>query len=226
MAEAKQVPLNGAYYGPPIPPQQTHHRRERGSGCCGPCCLLSTLFKLIVTIIVVLGIATLIFWLIFRPSKMKVYVENATLTEFNLTDNNILRYNLALDVAIRNPNKRIGIYYDRLEARAYYEGERFGYNPLPAFYQGHKNTTNLHPVFSGQIPISLGNSDVVDFNREKGEGFFSIDVKIYARIRFKVGSVKTRRFKPDFECELKVPLTKNGSSSAVRFTGTKCDVDF
>ncbi|XP_058087793.1 NDR1/HIN1-like protein 3 [Magnolia sinica] len=221
MADEKHASLNGAYYGPPIPPQQGHHWRDRRRGG-----LRTTLFNLIVAIIVVLGITTLVLWLVFRPSKMKVYVRSATLTEFDLITNNTLHYNLTLDVVIRNPNKRIGIYYDRLEAKAYYEGERFAYSPLPAFYQGHKNTTNLRPVFVGDVPIRLENSDVVDFNREKGEGFFSIDVEIYARIRFKIGSVKTKRFKPDFECELKVPLTTNGSSSAVGFIGTKCDVDF
>ncbi|XP_058087909.1 NDR1/HIN1-like protein 10 [Magnolia sinica] len=200
---------------------ETKQRHGR-SGSCGPCCLLSTLFKLIIS----LGITALVLWLIYRPSKMRVFVGSATLTEFNLTNNNTLHHNLALDVAIRNPNKRISFYYDKLEATAYYEGERFSYAPLPTFYQGHKNTTDLHPVFSGQVAIPLKSSGVVDFNSEKEEGFFSINVKIYAKIRFKIGPLKTNHYKPDFECKLKVPLKMNGSSSTVEFTGTKCDVDF
>ncbi|XP_058087660.1 NDR1/HIN1-like protein 10 [Magnolia sinica] len=227
MADSKQANLNGAYHGPPIPPKRDYHRPGRSSGCfCGPCCILSALFKLIFTIVVVLGIAALVIWLVLRPSKVKVHVDSATLTQFNLTNSNNLYYNLSLDIAIRNPNKQIGIYYDKLEANAYYEGQRFDYVPLPTFYQGHKNTTNLYPVFTGQAAIPFQSSDVVVFNRENGDGLFSIKVKIYARIRFKIGSIKTNRYKPDFECELRVPLMTSGSSSAVGFTRTKCEIDF
>ncbi|KAL6005440.1 hypothetical protein ACLOJK_006007 [Asimina triloba] len=225
MAEVKQVPLNGAYYGPPIPPQQggyRQHGRQR-TGTCS--CLMSTFFKLVFSIIIALGVAVLVLWLIYRPHKMRVYVATAELSQFNL-NGNTLNYSLSLNVAIRNPNKRIGIYYDKLEARAYYEGERFGYSPLPTFYQGHKNTTNVFPVFTGQATVPFSNGDLETFNREKGEGFFYIDVKIDARIRYKVGSVKTRRYKPDFECDLRLPVPVNGGSTAAAFSSTKCDVDF
>ncbi|GKV50595.1 hypothetical protein SLEP1_g57298 [Rubroshorea leprosula] len=58
MAE-KHSHLNGAY-----------HRHGHGSGC-GCCCLLSFLIKLIVTAVIILGLAALIFWLIFRPNIVK-----------------------------------------------------------------------------------------------------------------------------------------------------------
>ncbi|RWR85244.1 NDR1/HIN1-Like protein 3-like protein [Cinnamomum micranthum f. kanehirae] len=225
MAETKQSHLNGAYYGPPIPPKQSYHRPGRGSGlCCGPCCILSALLKLIITIIVVLGIIVLVLWLVLRPSKVKVYVENASLTQFNLTDNT-LYYNLTLDMSVRNPNKRVGIYYDRLEATAYYDENRFAYTTLPSFYQGHKNTSMLYPVFSGESVVALGSSGVADFNQDKSQGSFDIFVRVNLRIRFKVGPIKTNRYKPKFECDLKLPLSSDGST-ATGFTRTKCDIDF
>lgn len=82
----------------------------------------------------------------------------------------------------------------------------------------------LYPEFEGQNLIAVGGSEVEDFNREKTEGIFSVDVKIYARIRFKVGPFKTIRYKPHVECELKLPLRAAGSS-ATGFTRTKCDID-
>ncbi|GKV50596.1 hypothetical protein SLEP1_g57299 [Rubroshorea leprosula] len=116
MAE-KHSHLNGAYYGPAIPPARSYHRHGHGSGC-GCCCLLSFLIKLIVTAVVILGLAALIFWLIFRPNIVKFHVTDASLTQFNLTSDNNLHYNLALNITVRNPNKKIGIYYDRIEANA------------------------------------------------------------------------------------------------------------
>lgn len=226
MAEAKQSNLNGAYYGPPVPPKQSYHRPGRGTGiCCGPCCILSALFKLIFTIIVVLGIIVLALWLVLRPSKVKVYVDGASLTQFSLNNSNTLYYNLSLDMSVRNPNKKVGIYYDKLEATASYGGQRFGYTTLPSFYQGHKNTTLLSPAFNSQSLVALASSGVSEFNSEKSNGIFSVYVQINARIRFKIGPIKTNRYKPKFKCDLKLPLASSGSTPT-SFTRTKCDIDF
>ncbi|XP_068664132.1 NDR1/HIN1-like protein 10 [Aristolochia californica] len=223
----EQTHLNGAYYGPPIPPRRhSYHRPGRGSSfCCGPCCLLSFLFKLIVSLIIIAGIIALIVWLALRPAKIKVHVQTAELSQFNLTNGNLLHYNLSLSVSVRNPNKRIGIYYDRLEARAFYKGHRLDSRFLPTFYQGHKNTTMLYPAFNGQQLVVLDSQDVNDFEQQRREGRFEVDVKIYARIRFKVGKVKTNHYTPDAECELRMPLTTGGSAVG-GFSRTKCDIDF
>ncbi|OMO82559.1 Late embryogenesis abundant protein, LEA-14 [Corchorus capsularis] len=225
MAE-KQAHLNGAYYGPSVPPTTNYHRPGRGSGCGCGCCLLKCLFQIIATIVVVVGLAVLIFWLIFRPiNPIKFHATDVSLTEFNLT-NNTLQYNLALNITIRNPNKKIGIYYDRIEARAYYEGERFDSQTLTPFYQGHKTTSHLNPVFQGQHIVLLGNDAISEFNQEKNSGIFSIDVKLYLKIRFRLGKVKVGKFKPKVSCDLKVPLSSvNGSLAGVPET-TKCDWDF
>ncbi|GMY25362.1 Protein YLS9 [Fagus crenata] len=225
MAE-KQPQLNGAYYGPSVPPKssQSYHRhgRGRGCGCCG--CLLCFLLKFIISLVVIVGLAILIFWLIFRPNKVNFYVNEASLTQFNFTENNNLQYNLALNITVRNPNKKIGIYYDKIEARAYYEDQRFDTKLLTPFYQGHKTTSELNPVFQGQKVVLLGTDELSEFNTEKSAGVYNIDVKLYLRIRFKVGKLKTWKMKPKIECDLKVPFGSNGNSAG--FEKTKCDIDF
>ncbi|XP_022747458.1 NDR1/HIN1-like protein 10 [Durio zibethinus] len=225
MAE-KQAHLNGAYYGPSIPPAtRNYHRPGRGSGCGCCCCLLKLLFNTIITAVVVIGLAVLIFWLIFRPNKVKFHVTDVSLTEFNLTTDNTLHYNLAVNMTVRNPNKRIGIYYDSIEANAYYEDQRFATQTLTPFYQGHKTTSFLNPVFRGQQFVGLGADQTSKFNAEKTLGIYSIDVKLYLRIRFKVGWVKTGRIKPKISCNLKVPLDSNGSLAGTPET-TKCGWGF
>ncbi|KAF5175501.1 NDR1/HIN1-like protein [Thalictrum thalictroides] len=216
MSQTQEVPLNGAYYGPSIPPaQQPRPKRSRG------CCVLSTFLKVMISIIVVLGIAALIFWLVVRPTEVKVYVVGAELKQFNLTNGNTLNYDLSMNITVRNPNRRIGLYYDQLDAIASYNRERFGWANLPRFYQGHKNTTDLHADFNGQHLMLL---NTFEFNQDKNNGYFYIDVKLYSRIRFKIGAIKTRRVKPDIECHLRIPLVSNGTFSM--FETTRCDVDF
>ncbi|OWM79040.1 NDR1/HIN1-like protein 10 [Punica granatum] len=224
----KQAPLNGAYYGPSVPPRKSYLRPGRSRGCGCGCCLLTLLLEIIVTVVVIVGLAAFIFWLIFRPNLLKYHVTDAQLTQFNLTtttsNSQQLNYNLRLNLTLRNPNKKIGVYYDRIEARAYYEGQRFHDVTLPKFYQGHKNTTILSPTFEGQRVIVLGSDELSDFNSDKAAGVYDIDVKLYLRVRFKLGKIKTFRFKPKIKCDLKVPVSTAGSASD--FGSTKCDFDW
>nr|CAA68848.1 hin1 [Nicotiana tabacum] len=179
------------------------------------------------TLLIILGVIALVLWLVLRPNKVKFYVTDATLTQFDLsTTNNTIFYDLALNMTIRNPNKRIGIYYDSIEARALYQGERFDSTNLEPFYQGHKNTSSLRPVFKGQSLVLLGDREKSNYNNEKNLGVYEMEVKLYMRIRLKVGWIKTHKIKPKIECDFKVPLGSNGRSSSANFEETRCHLDW
>ncbi|KAJ6839816.1 NDR1/HIN1-like protein 3 [Iris pallida] len=94
--------------------------------------------------------------------------------------------------------------------------------PLPAFYQGHRTTTTLHPAFRGQqaAPGSVAGT----FEREKGEGSFYVQVELSTKLRIKVlRFVKLGHFKPrKIDCVVKLPVP--GSSGS--FERTKCHVDW
>nr|GLL46100.1 NDR1/HIN1-Like protein 3-like [Ipomoea trifida] len=223
--------LNGAYYGPSIPPPAKSYHRPGGGSSCNPCgclfsCLCNCLCQILCTLLVVVGVVALVLWLVLRPNKVKFYVDDAALTQFDLsTTNSSLYYNLALNFTVRNPNKRIGIYYDHFEASAFYKGQRFSTQNLETFYQGHKNTTNLSTAFRSNNIVSLDSGDRSSYNDEKGRGIYEIDVKLYLRIRLKIGWIKTRKIKPTIECDLKVPLQSNGRSSG-SFERTRCHLDW
>lgn len=220
----KQPQLNGAYYGPSIPPPKTsYHRPGRGGGCdccCG--CLFNLIFKLILTVIIIVGIVVFLFWLIVRPNVVKFHVTNATLTQFNYTNNNTLHYDLALNITVRNPNKRLGIYYDHIEASALYHDARFDSQFPDPFYQGHKTTNILTPVFKGQHVVLLDAGQSAELKKENTSGVYEIDVKMYLRVRFKLGVFKTKTLKPKVTCEMRLPL--KGTAGAV-FEPIKCDWD-
>ncbi|KAI4369119.1 hypothetical protein MLD38_017604 [Melastoma candidum] len=177
MAE-KQARLHWAYYRPPAasyhrPGYGHDHRDCGGFGCC----LLKLFFEIVLTLVFLLGLAALIFWLIFHPvNVVKFHVRDAELTQFSLTSNgSLLLYNLGLNLTIRNPNKKIGIYYDLIESRAIYEGQRFDTVYSSPFYQGHKNTTVLSPVFVGQQAVILGGTEANMYNSDKSAGVYNID---------------------------------------------------
>ncbi|GJZ10433.1 NDR1/HIN1-like protein 3 [Tanacetum coccineum] len=234
MSNAEQPQLNGAYYGPSIPPPSKKTRsyhRHSGRSCnplsCLCSCICNLVCQILITILVLIGIAVLVFWLIYRPSTPKFHVNEATLTQFTLSpNNNTLYYNLAVNMTFRNPNKRIGIYYDRIEAIGEYHGERFDSKFLETFYLGHKQENDLSTVFSGERLVVLGNGDKLKYTKESSDGVYEIDLKLKLKMRLKVGWAKPK-FKPKFECDLKVPLTNGGSRVSSRgFQRTKCDFDW
>ncbi|XP_041028193.1 NDR1/HIN1-like protein 10 isoform X2 [Juglans microcarpa x Juglans regia] len=148
----------------------------------------------------------------------------ASLTQFNFTTtNNTLNYKLALNITLRNYNKRVGVHYDGIEAVAYYRKKWFSTVRLTPFYQGHKNTSILSPIFEGQQVLSLRGRDLSKFELEKSVGAYSIDVKLSVRIRIKYGKIKTARFKPrKIDCPLKVYLSTSNGTAAEGFRTTKC----
>ncbi|CAG7878925.1 unnamed protein product [Brassica rapa] len=232
----RQPHLNGAYYGPSIPPptKTSHSHGRRGGGCCClgdclgccGCCILSVIFNILITLVIVIGIAALIIWLIFRPNAIKFHVTDAKLTQFTLGTDNNLRYNLDLNFTIRNPNRRIGVYYDQIEVRGYYGDQRFGASNVSPFYQGHKNTTVVGTNIVGQSLVVLNGGDRGDFEEDVKSGIYRIDAKLRLKIRFKFGLIKSWKFKPKIRCDLKVPLSTSNATSGFQFQRTKCDVDF
>ncbi|KAK6131608.1 hypothetical protein DH2020_034622 [Rehmannia glutinosa] len=236
MGETRQPHLNGAYYGPSIPPpSKSYHRPGRGGGgcCCNPfscCCsciancICTCICQIIFTILIVVGIIVFVGWLVFRPNTVKFHATDASLTEFNL-NNNTLHFNLAVNFTIRNPNKRIGIYYDRIEARASYQGQRFSTVDLPTFYQGRKNTSYANAEFRGQHMVLLGNREMSKYNDDRSAGAYDIEVKLYLRTRLRFWFVKSTRVKPKIDCDLRIPLRSNGTASGV-YESKRCDFDW
>ncbi|KAK7244831.1 hypothetical protein RIF29_39658 [Crotalaria pallida] len=223
----KQPQLNGAFYGPAIPPaeQPRYHHNRRGRSCC--CCLFGFVWKLLLALIVLVGLAILIFYLIVQPRPFKFYVNEAELTRFDYA-NNTLRYNMVLNFTARNPNKKLSIYYDKVEALAFYEDARFHsadvITHMNSFRQYKKSTDPMSGVFSGQQVLLLDIDQVSKFNEDKNDGAYDIYVKLYFRIRFRLGDVITRTYKPKVKCDLKVPLSSNKTMTF--FKSTQCDVDF
>ncbi|MQM08192.1 hypothetical protein Taro_041043, partial [Colocasia esculenta] len=210
-------PLPGSYYGPAVPPQRPAKARD----CC--CCLLSTAVKILIGGIILLGVLAIVLWLLLRPYDIKAHVTSASLSQFTLVTlpngGRNLQYNLSTVVTLRNRNRRVGIYYDYLESSAEYEGKRFAWRTLPTFYQGHKNTTTVSPAFAGASVIDLSNSDVSDFEMQRQAGMFDVTLRLWGRIRYKIGSsYKTGRSTLRIRCNLQIPSVASGRN----FTETRC----
>jgi hypothetical protein len=174
---------------------------------------------------------SIIVWIVISPTSVKFHVTDATLSEFNLTNNNnTLYYNFKLNVTLRNPNNNIIVYYRRITAIAWYKDNDFSYLSLSPFDQGHKNTTFLGPIeFIGNTRFKLGRKQLDEYFEETRLGVYNdLAVDFDVRIRAKFGSFyKTGRFNPPVvQCRrLRVPLVSSkgtNSSSTFSFSDRRC----
>ncbi|XP_015946385.1 NDR1/HIN1-like protein 3 [Arachis duranensis] len=225
MAENKQpTNLNGAYYGPAIPPRPAERRRS----CC--CCLFSVIWKLLLVLIILAVIAVLVFWVIVQPRIFKFYVNHAEITQFDYNTNTTqLRYNMVLNFTAHNPNKKLGIYYDQVLAKAFYQDTQFAsanvITFMNSFRQDKKGTNPMSGVFSGQQLIFLDYSQYSQVTHDKNRRSFDIYVKLYFQIRFRLGDLISGTYKPRVKCDLNVPFT-NATKAFTFFKTTKCDIHF
>ena len=205
----------------------TNYRRpSRGTRCC--CCLFGLIWKLLIFIIILVLLIILVSYIILQPRSFKFHVTQANLTKFDYV-NSTLRYNLVLNFTVRNPNKKLGIYFDKAEGNALYQGSRFATTSLRAPWFSYllhtKSTVPMSVVFSGQKVVVL---NVDDFQRDKSEGTFDIDVKIYFEIRFRIGNFIANNMinKARAKCGINVPLSGANGSTVGVFEPTECEVDF
>ncbi|ONK71323.1 uncharacterized protein A4U43_C04F7280 [Asparagus officinalis] len=203
--QPKEAYLNESYYGPTIPADQPTQRPRIPSTMhqCSPYALLCHAFKALTIVIIVIGITVLTLWLIYTPQPLKVYVESANLTRFDLNDSS-LSFNLYANLTVRNPNKRGEIYYKHVQQK--------------------KNTTAFDLSYIGG-PLKVGPSVNETYGREKDEGWFYVGVKFYTKVRLRMIIINSVEYAPQGDCELRLPAPTNETSMKVGFQRTKCHVD-
>lgn len=212
----------------PPPPQSTrpeHYNaeyngrpRKRRCSCCR--CMAWTFF-VFVMIIVLLGIAALIFYLVVRPKAPKYNVQDVRLSSFSITPSGSLSSGLfqlsattTYSVEARNPNKHIGIYYDKINIDVQSEGTSIGKGSVKPFYQGRRNTT----IISGELQSrNLPLTSTVGSALQSAQKSGNIPLKVYVdvRVRVKVGALKTPHFWVRVRCDVNVNPNKTGTQSQV-----------
>ncbi|KAH6773003.1 Late embryogenesis abundant hydroxyproline-rich glycoprotein family [Perilla frutescens var. hirtella] len=158
-----------------------HHHDERKK-------LYRRLFAGALGFVIVVLFLILLIWLILRPTKPHFVLQDATVFAFNLSGGNTLTTTVQVTLAARNPNDRIGIYYDRVDVYAAYHGQQITLPTLlPSTYQGHKDSTVWSPfLYGNSVPVApyLG----VALTQDEIAGTVMVNIRVRGRIRWKVGT--------------------------------------
>ncbi|KAL7154149.1 hypothetical protein ABFS83_04G216000 [Erythranthe nasuta] len=147
------------------------------------------LFAAALGFVIVVLFLILLVWLILRPTKPHFILQDATVYAFNLSSAaTTLTTTLQITLSSRNPNDRIGIYYDKIDVYAAYHGQQITLPTLlPANYQGHKDVTVWSPFLYGNaVPVAPYTG--VSLTQDQIAGTVLVNIKIDGRVRWKVGT--------------------------------------
>ncbi|XP_074577511.1 NDR1/HIN1-like protein 1 [Curcuma longa] len=159
------------------------------------------LFAGFLFLIVLVLIVFLIVWLVLRPTRPRFYLQDASIVQLNLTaGSGLLTSVLQVTISSRNPNDRIGIYYDRLVVYARYQGQQITNSlMLPTGYQGHNDVTVWSPYLFGPA-VPLPPDLAAALYQDQHAGYVFLSVRIDGRLRWKVGTWISRRYHIHVNC--------------------------
>ena len=150
----------------------------------------------IIFILFIICLTILLIWAILQPSKPRFILQDATVYAFNVSGNppNLLTSNFQITLSSRNPNDKIGIYYDRLDVYATYHSQQITFRTsIPPTYQGHKEVNIWSPfVYGTSVPVAPFNAVSLDGDRDNGA--VTLLIRADGRVRWKVGTFITGKY--------------------------------
>ncbi|CAK9136416.1 unnamed protein product [Ilex paraguariensis] len=203
-----------------IPMTQSKPPKKKRSCFCR--CLCWTVCLLLLQIIV-LGILAAIIFLAFQPKIPKYSIDSMRIREFNLNNDMSLSATFNVNITARNPNKRIGIYYENgSELSVWYTGTKLCEGSLPKFYQGHRNTTLLNLNLTGQTQNATGLLQSLQAQQQTGS--IPLNVRAKVPVRIKLGKLKLMKWKPQVRC--RVVVDSLTADNVIRIRDSSCKFRF
>lgn len=219
--QGKYPPLQRRTFPVMHSPPPIHKKRS----CCRRC--LCWTVCLLVLQVVVIAITGGIIYLVFRPKLPKYSVDQLQITQFNVsTDQTSLYATFDVSITARNPNKKIGIYYEggsRLSV--WYTRTKLCEGALPKFYQGHRNTTQLLVQLTGQNQDASSLLAALQ-QQQQQTGNVPLTLRVRQPVKIKLGSFKLPKIFFVVRCRLVVDsLSENNDitiqSSSCKFRGIR-----
>ncbi|KAK4414778.1 NDR1/HIN1-like protein 1 [Sesamum alatum] len=173
------------------------------------CCAGLFIFNFIVLLVI------LITWAVLQPKKPRFTLEEATFFTLNVSAANVISAAIQVTVNARNPNSRIGIYYDKLDVYATYRNQQITYyTGIPAFYQGHKDVNIWSPfIYGNNVRVAPHNG--LALSQDQLDGDVRLIIKIDGRVKWKVGSFVSRRYHIHVACPAFIHLENTNKTGVL-----------
>lgn len=207
-------PLRPAHYNPRYPyyPRATLFRR---------------LLAILIAFFIISGTIVFIIWLVLRPRFPDFRVDSLSLSNFNLSSSPSSLISAKWDVrfTVRNPNHKLSIFYDHINAYVFYKSESLSDTTLPPFVQGTRNQTTLRASFATASSY-VDDWAVEGINGErKSHGTVNFNVRLLSRVRFKASWWRARHRILSVYCgDLTVGISSNGAGGTLVGGARECRV--
>lgn len=162
----------------------------------------------VIAFVVVVCLVILLFWAITKPSKPSFVLQDVTVSNFSLS-NTVPAYlstTLQITIITKNPNDKIGVYYQSAHVYASYRSQQITPpTSLPTTYQDHKDVSVWSPFLCGnEVPISpfVGTALSQDLNT----GRLLVHIKVDGRIKWKVGTWMSSKYHLHANCPAYIML--------------------
>jgi len=164
--------------------------------------LLRRIIAAVGAFILLILITIFLIWIILRPTKPRFMIQDATIYTFNISSPNsspfptpnTLTLTMQVTLSTHNPNKRIGIYYQKLHVYASYKSQQISLSTsIPDTYQGHKDFTIWSPFIYG-VGVPVSPFTLSNLQQDQNNGMVLVNIKVNGRVKWKVGSWISGRY--------------------------------
>ncbi|KAJ6822232.1 NDR1/HIN1-like protein 1 [Iris pallida] len=182
------------------------------------------------TILVLCGIIALVLYLVYRPSKPHFSVLGAAVYQLSNASSaspaTAVTTSMQFTIALRNPNERASIHYDRLSAYISYRDQAITPPvPLPPLFQEKDSNLAVSPVLGGEaVPVST--EVAAGLMTDEAYGVVGMRLVMLGRLRYKSGPFRSEWYGMYVRCDMLVGLKKGVSGQVPLLGGTPdCDAD-
>ncbi|XP_058745491.1 NDR1/HIN1-like protein 26 [Vicia villosa] len=182
-------------------------------------CICITIFFLL------LGIILLILWLAYHPSKPHITVTSASIYSLNATSPPFMSISMQFTIFLRNPNKHVSIYFDRLSTYVSYRNQPITPHVIlqPLYLEKH-GTVSVSPVL-GSVPVPVSADVMNGLVVDEGYGVVGVKLVFQGRLRWKSGEIKSAHYNLYAKCDLLLGLKKGLVGQIPLIGAPVCDVD-
>lgn len=179
-------------------------------------CAAATLLALLVVVVIVV-----LMWLFLHPSKLYLSVDHAATAGFNFTAAAGLAGAFDLTLRATNPNERASVAYRWLDVGVWYNGTYLAGAHAPGFFQRPEDETRVDVAAQAAPDSAVLPRDVEEgIKRERTAGKLPVDVHVVAKVRFRYGVVRTRKYTVRASC----PAVAIDFASPTSFHRVNCHV--
>ncbi|KAL0338712.1 UNVERIFIED_CONTAM: NDR1/HIN1-like protein 1 [Sesamum angustifolium] len=185
------------------------HHKSKKKKILRRCCAGLLIFNFIILFLI------LIIWAALQPKKPRFTLQDATIFTLNVSAPNVISTTVQVTINSRNPNNRIGVYYDKLDAYATYHNQQITYyTVIPPVYQGHKDVNVWSPfLYGNNVPVAPYNG--LALSQDQSNGAIRLTVKLDGRVKWKVGSFISGRYHLHISCPAYIPLGNSKNTGII-----------